>query len=150
MWAYYLVQRYLKFLNLFKFNLKILERFFWGMNLLELKIQVSSFSEFSWKYPKITHQSFGFFAKLMCRLINILKATSYFRSYKIIFLCNLNLIVLFCLFSEFQTRRNIKFKQKISKLNCKCIFDVFKVLKICSEFTWKFSGQPEITGTCFS
>ena len=104
MWAYYLVQRYLKFLNLFKFNLKILERFFWGMNLLELKIQVSSFSEFSWKYPKITHQSFGFFAKLMCRLINILKATSYFRSYKIIFLCNLNLIVLFCLFSEFQTR----------------------------------------------
>ena len=51
----YLVHKYLKFLNLFRFSLKILERFFWGMNLLELEIWVSSVSEFTWKYLKITY-----------------------------------------------------------------------------------------------
>ena len=30
----------------------------------------------------LDHQSFGFFAKLMCRLLNMLRETSYFRSYK--------------------------------------------------------------------
>ena len=98
----------------------------------------------------VDHQSFWIFPKLMCMLINMLRETSYFRSYKRIFLSDLNLIVLFCLFSEFQTRKDFKFKQRMSKINCKCIFGFFQVLKVCSEFTWKLSGQPETTRTCFS
>ena len=55
----------------------------------------------------LDHQSFGIFAKLKCRPMNMLRETSYFRSYKRIFLSNLNWIVLisqslqthhFCLF----------------------------------------------------
>ena len=98
----------------------------------------------------LVHQSFMFFAKLIRRLISMLRETSYFRNYKRNCLSTLNLIVLFCLFSEFQTMKYIKFKQRMSKINCKCIFGVFQVLKVCTEFTWKFSGQPEITRTRFS
>ena len=42
----------------------------------------------------LDHQSFGIFAKLMSRPINMLRETSYFRSYKRIFLSNFNLMVL--------------------------------------------------------
>ena len=80
----------------------------------------------------------------MCRLINVIRETSWFRSYKRIFLYNLNLIVMLCQFSEFQTRY---FKQRILKINCKCISGFFQVLKLCSEFTWNFFGQFETTRT---
>ena len=55
----------------------------------------------------LDHQSFGIFAKLKCRPMNMLRETRYFRSDKIIFLSNLSWIVLisqspqphhFCLF----------------------------------------------------
>ena len=54
------------------------------------------------------------------------------------------------LLNAFRLKKNIKFKQKMSKINCKCIFGFFQVLKVCSEFTWKFSDQPETTQTHFS
>ena len=122
---------------------------------LNLKFEFQVFSSLLENTRKLLilildHQSFGIFAKLMCRLINMLRKTSYFRYCKRFFLSNLNLMVPFCLFSEFQTRKDIKFKQKVSKINWKCIFGFFQVLKFCSEFTWKFSGQPETTWTRFS
>ena len=78
----------------------------------------------------LDYQSFGVFAKVMWKLINMLRETSYFRSYKVIFLPNLNLLVLFNLFSKFQTWKYIKFKQRMLKINCKCIFGGFQVFHV--------------------
>jgi hypothetical protein len=41
----------------------------------------------------LDHQSFGVFAKLMCRLINMLRETIHFRSYKRIFLSNFSSVL---------------------------------------------------------